>query len=80
MQVRVLQDIKGEKACKGRMNKIFSDRGFGFINTPNGNLFVHHSAFPRGEFDQLTEGAQVSYIKGKGNTGKECAVSAKIIG
>ena len=76
----VMQDDKEGNACNGNVIRVVSDRGFGFIGTPNGDLFVHHSAFPKGEFDQLKVGTKVSYTKGKGRNGQECAVSARIIG
>jgi len=76
----VLQDGKSKNACTGIMKIIFPDRGFGFIDTSDGDLFVHYSVFPEGEFDRLSVGTQVNYIKGKGKNEKECAVSAKIIG
>lgn len=43
--------------------KRLNDRGFGFI-TPNGedqDVFFHSSSVADGSFDQLQEGAQVSF-------------------
>lgn len=54
---------------EGTIKKI-SDRGFGFISTPDGNdLFFHSSAVLGGQFEQLHEGQTVSYQAGSGPKG-----------
>jgi CspA family cold shock protein len=47
---------------RGPLVRIIRDRGFGFVQTQGGTeVFVHHSAFPRGVFDTLQEGQQLEF-------------------
>jgi CspA family cold shock protein len=58
----------------GTIKKLVSDKGFGFIQTEDGNdVFFHHSAVTDKQFDSLSEGQRVEYTldsaggpKGKG--------------
>ncbi|MBW2455716.1 MAG: cold shock domain-containing protein [Deltaproteobacteria bacterium] len=50
--------------------KRLTDRGFGFIDTADGNdIFFHMSAVEGTSFDQLHEGQRVSYTAGQGPKG-----------
>ena len=50
--------------------KRLTDKGFGFIATPEGvEYFFHQSAFTGGTFDQLREGQAVSFTVGQGPKG-----------
>jgi cold shock protein len=59
---------------QGTIKKLVADKGFGFIQTADGNdVFFHHSAVADRQFDNLTEGQRVEYSvdnsggpKGKG--------------
>lgn len=58
----------------GTIKKLVHDKGFGFIQTQDGNdVFFHHSCVADQQFDSLTEGQRVEYTvdqaggsKGKG--------------
>ncbi|MFA6039290.1 MAG: cold shock domain-containing protein [Candidatus Peribacteraceae bacterium] len=54
---------------QGTIKKIITDKGFGFISAPNGDLFFHHSAVQGVPFDQLREGQTVEYTEGSGPKG-----------
>lgn len=50
--------------------KRLTDRGFGFIDTGDGNdLFFHMSALEGVGFDELREGQRVEYSVGQGPKG-----------
>ena len=47
---------------RGHVNKMKSDRGFGFIRSESGEeLFFHSSGVADGGFDQLREGQEVTF-------------------
>jgi cold shock protein len=46
---------------QGTIKKIVSDRGFGFIATPGGDVFFHHSVVADNKFEELKEGQSVVY-------------------
>ena len=52
----------------GTIKKI-TDRGFGFIQTADGDLFFHTSAVQEVEFEDLREGQSVEYTEGQGPKG-----------
>lgn len=56
---------------KGKIKKIVSDKGFGFITQDGGNndLFFHMSSLQNAEFDSLKEGESVTYEIGSGPKG-----------
>jgi CspA family cold shock protein len=57
----------------GKIKKIVQDKGFGFIQTNDGNdIFFHHSVVADHGFDTLQEGQQVEYSvdSGGGQGGK----------
>jgi cold shock protein len=48
--------------ARGPIVRIIRDRGFGFVRTEDGSeVFIHHSALPRGEFDTLQEGQEIEF-------------------
>ena len=57
--------------AEGRIKKLVTDRGFGFIDTGGGkDLFFHMTAVEEGvSFEELEEGQQVEYEKGQGPKG-----------
>jgi len=65
---------------QGAIKKLFLDRGFGFIETVDGDLFFHMSAVRDTVFEQLHEGQTVEYEKGTGPQGKPCATLVKPAG
>ncbi len=46
---------------QGTIKKIVTDRGFGFISAPTGDIFFHHSVVAEGKFEELKEGQAVSF-------------------
>ena len=64
---------------EGKIKKI-TQKGFGFIETPNGqDLFFHRSAVADGRFDELAEGQHVTYDEGSGPKGP-CAERVQPVG
>ena len=61
---------------QGKIKRIVSDRGFGFIETESGDLFFHHSEVQGGAFEMLQEGQVVEYEVGEGRKGP-CATAIK---
>lgn len=61
---------------QGKIKRIVSDRGFGFIETESGDLFFHHSEVQGGAFETLQEGQVVEYEVGEGRKGP-CATAIK---
>ena len=57
-----------EFMATGTIKKL-TDKGFGFINTGEQDLFFHSSAVKGMEFDDLNEGQQVQYDRGEGPKG-----------
>ena len=55
--------------AEGTIKKLISNRGFGFIEGENGELFFHSSDLENGNFDSLTEGQRVEYNEGQGPKG-----------
>ena len=57
--------------AEGKIKKIVQDKGFGFIQTNNGeDVFFHHSTVANQGFDDLTEGQQVEYEVEQGGSSK----------
>ena len=46
---------------QGKITKLVSDRGFGFIAGERGEVFFHHSSVADAGFDNLQEGQSVQY-------------------
>ncbi len=61
---------------QGKIKKLVSDRGFGFIEADSGDLFFHHSDVQEVTFEELQEGQSVEYEIGEGRKGP-CAVSVQ---
>ena len=62
---------------EGRIKKI-TDKGFGFIEQPNGkDLFFHRSSCQGVHFEQLHEGQDVIYEKASGPKGP-CAENVQL--
>ena len=54
---------------QGTIKKLVSERGFGFIEGEQGELFFHHSAVQDTPFESLREGQAVTYTEGRGPKG-----------
>ena len=47
---------------RGQINRLKTDRGFGFIRSANGeDVFFHRSAIVEGNFDTLRQGQSVTF-------------------
>ncbi|HJT34048.1 MAG TPA: cold shock domain-containing protein [Pirellulales bacterium] len=56
---------------EGKVKKIVQDKGFGFIEAPNGkDVFFHHSSVADGGFDNLAQGQAVEFEVDQGGGGK----------
>ena len=54
---------------QGTIKKLVSDRGFGFLQGPQGEVFFHHSVVKDTSFDVLHEGQAVEYEDERGAKG-----------
>ena len=61
----------------GKIKKLVTDRGFGFIEGGGDDLFFHHSEIRGAAFEELREGLAVEYEIGQGRKGP-CATSVKV--
>jgi CspA family cold shock protein len=62
---------------QGKIKRLVSDRGFGFLEGEQGDdLFFHHSEVNGATFEQLQEGQMVSYVVGQGKKGP-CATTVR---
>ena len=53
--------------AKGTIKRLFTDRGFGFIETAEGkDLFFHRNQLERVDYHSLREGQQVEFEVGQG--------------
>lgn len=63
---------------QGKIKKLVSDKGFGFIQGNGDDMFFHHSAVEGVRFDDLREGQTVEYEIGSGPKGPR-AESVRVI-
>ena len=54
---------------QGTIKKIIADKGFGFIEGDQGDVFFHHSALIGTTIENLQEGQLVEYEIGSGPKG-----------
>ena len=62
---------------QGKVKRLVSDRGFGFIEGDRDDLFFHHSALQGVTIEELREGQVVDYEVGRGPKGP-CAESVRV--
>jgi CspA family cold shock protein len=62
---------------EGKIKKVLSEKGFGFIEGEREDLFFHHSEVQGTSIEQLSEGQIVEYQVGQGKKGP-CAVSVRL--
>ncbi len=63
---------------QGKIKRLVSDRGFGFIESEQGDdLFFHHSEVNGASIEELREGQVVEYEVGQGRKGP-CATNVKV--
>ncbi len=69
-----------EVAMHGRVSKLFPQKGYGFIDTPDGReVYFHANSVLGGKFDDLTIGTEVAYCEEPGDKGPQ-ASSLRIVG
>ena len=54
---------------QGTIKKVIADKGFGFIEGDQGDLFFHHSEVEGGSIETLRVGQRVNYEEGRGPKG-----------
>ena len=54
---------------QGKIKRLVSDRGFGFIEGERGDIFFHSSSVEGTAFEALSEGQRVEYEEGSGPKG-----------
>jgi len=54
---------------QGTIKKLIADKGFGFIEGGQGDLFFHHSELDGTSIEALQVGQQVTYEEGRGPKG-----------
>ena len=62
---------------QGKIKKVVSDRGFGFIEHDGNDLFFHCSEVQGANFEELGEGQMVDFEVGNGPKGP-CATSIQV--
>ena len=71
---------KEVKRLEGKIKKLISDRGFGFITAEDGKeVFFHRTALAGGDFDSLVEGTGVEFDLESGPKGPS-AVNVRVEG
>jgi CspA family cold shock protein len=64
---------------KGKIRKLISDRGFGFIQAEEGkDLFFHRNELEGVDYSSLKEGQEVEYEAGTGRGGRPEATKVKL--
>ena len=63
---------------EGKIKKVMTEKGFGFVEGERGDLFFHHSEVRGTSIEQLKEGQMVEYEVGRGQKGP-CAVSVRVV-
>jgi CspA family cold shock protein len=54
---------------EGTIKKLLTDKGYGFIDGEQGDLFFHHSAVEGATIEELRVGQAVTYEEGRGPKG-----------
>ena len=55
--------------AEGTIKKVMPDKGFGFIQGEQGDLFFHHTAVVDATIESLKVGQPVTYTEGRGPKG-----------
>ena len=63
---------------EGKIKKLVSDRGFGFVDGGQDELFFHHSELQGVTFEELQEGQTLEYEVGQGKKGP-CATNVRLV-
>jgi CspA family cold shock protein len=63
---------------EGKIKKLVSGRGFGFVEAEGGELFFHHSELQGTSIEELQEGQTLEYEVGEGQKGP-CATNVRVV-
>lgn len=64
----------------GRVSKLFSDKGYGFLETSDGDeVYFHRNSVLNNAFDRLTVGTEVRFVEEMGEKGPQ-ASTVTIVG
>ena len=63
---------------EGKIKRVFSEKGYGFIEGERGDLFFHHSELQGIAIEQLSDGQIVEYQVGQGKKGP-CAIAVRLV-
>ncbi len=64
---------------KGKIKRLVSDRGFGFIQTGDGtDVFFHRNELQGVDYTSLREGTEVEFEIGKGRDGRNEATNVRL--
>ena len=71
-------DVKShEEQPHGLVSKLFPDRGYGFIETPDGiEVYFHKNSVADPGFDRLTVGTEVRFVEEDGEHGPQASTVA----
>lgn len=57
------------------VNKMFSDKGYGFLMTPDGReIYFHENSVSHPGFDKLTKGDTVRFVEAQGDEGPQASM------
>jgi cold shock CspA family protein/ribosome-associated translation inhibitor RaiA len=68
-------DVKThEPTTTGRVRQLLNDRGYGFIETPDGReIYFHRRSVPDGGFDRFAVGTEVRFVEEQGEKGPQAS-------
>jgi cold shock CspA family protein len=71
-------DVKThEESPHGRVTKLFPERGYGFIETPDGlEVYFHRNSVLDHGFDRLAVGTEVRFVEEAGERGPQASTVA----
>jgi cold shock CspA family protein/ribosome-associated translation inhibitor RaiA len=65
---------KHEPAPRARVNRLFPEEGYGYLETPDGGeLYFHKNSVLSNEFEKLAVGTEVSFVEEAGDKGPQAS-------
>lgn len=64
---------------QGKIKRLVSDRGFGFVESDRDDVFFHHTDIQGVSFEELREGQTLEYEIGRGPKGPR-ATNIRLVG
>jgi cold shock CspA family protein len=69
-----------EPAPHARVRRLFSEEGYGYLETPEGaEIYFHKNSVLNGDFEKLDVGTEVSFVEEAGDKGPQ-ASTVRVIG